>query len=115
MTRIKALIAAVLLAAAFAQPRAATPTDLFFSEYIEGSSNNKALEIFNGTGAPVNLATGGYTVQMYFNGSTTRQPDDPPDRHGGQRRRLRPGAERCEPRHPRAGRSDQRQRLVQRE
>ena len=27
-----------------------TPTELFFSEYIEGSSNNKALEIYNGTG-----------------------------------------------------------------
>jgi predicted extracellular nuclease len=46
-----------------------TPTDLFFSEYIEGSSNNKALEIFNGTGATVDLAAGGYTVQMYFNGN----------------------------------------------
>ena len=35
---------------------AAAPTDLFFSEYIEGSSsNNKALEIYNGTGAPVDL------------------------------------------------------------
>ena len=71
MTRIKVLTAAVLLAAAFAQPRAATPTDLFFSEYIEGSSNNKALEIFNGTGAAVNLGTSGYTVQMYSNGGTT--------------------------------------------
>ena len=49
----------------------AAATDLFFSEYIEGSSNNKALEIYNGTGAPVNLATGGYNVQMYFNGSVT--------------------------------------------
>jgi predicted extracellular nuclease len=50
---------------------AAGPTDLFFSEYIEGSSNNKALEIFNGTGAPVDLAAGGYNVQMCFNGSPT--------------------------------------------
>ena len=32
---------------------AAAPTDLFFSEYIEGISNNKALEIYNGTGGPV--------------------------------------------------------------
>ena len=30
-------------------------TELFFSEYIEGSSNNKALEIYNGTGAAVDL------------------------------------------------------------
>ena len=29
---------------------AAAPTELFFSEYVEGSSNNKALEIYNGTG-----------------------------------------------------------------
>jgi uncharacterized protein len=50
---------------------AATPTDLFFSEYIEGSSNNKALEIFNGTGAPVDLTAGSYVVQMYFNGSAS--------------------------------------------
>ncbi|CAL94101.1 ExeM/NucH family extracellular endonuclease [Azoarcus olearius] len=49
----------------------AAPTELFFSEYIEGSANNKALEIHNGTGAPIDLAAGGYVVQMYFNGSTT--------------------------------------------
>jgi predicted extracellular nuclease len=42
--------------------------DLFFSEYVEGSSNNKALEIYNGTGAAVNLT--GYTVEFYFNGGT---------------------------------------------
>jgi hypothetical protein len=46
----------------------AEPTELFFSEYIEGSSNNKALEIFNGTGADVDLLAGGYNIQMYFNG-----------------------------------------------
>jgi hypothetical protein len=48
---------------------AAMPTDLFFSEYVEGSSNNKALEIFNGTGAQIDLGANGYNVQMYFNGS----------------------------------------------
>jgi predicted extracellular nuclease len=46
-------------------------TDLFLSEYVEGSSNNKALEIYNGTGAPVDLGQGGYAVDIYFNGSTT--------------------------------------------
>lgn len=46
---------------------AAAPTELFFSEYIEGSSNNKALEIYNGTGAEIDLAAGGYNVQMFFN------------------------------------------------
>jgi predicted extracellular nuclease len=49
----------------------AAPTDLFFSEYIEGSSNNKALEIFNGTDAPVDLEAGGYAIRQYSNGSTT--------------------------------------------
>ena len=48
---------------------AAPPTELFFSEYIEGSSNNKALEIYKGTGAPIDLAAAGYPVQMHFNGS----------------------------------------------
>ncbi len=49
----------------------AATSDLFFSEYIEGSSNNKALEIYNGTGAAVDLAAGGYQVQMFFNGSSS--------------------------------------------
>jgi hypothetical protein len=52
-----------------AQPARAAANDLFFSEYIEGSSNNKALEIYNGTGAAVSLT--GYTVEFYFNGATT--------------------------------------------
>ena len=49
----------------------AQPTELFFSEYIEGSSNNKALEIYNGTGVPVDLGANSYNVQMYFNGSSS--------------------------------------------
>ena len=50
-------------------PAEIIPTELFFSEYIEGSSNNKALEIYNGTGAPVDLTD--YKVELYSNGSTT--------------------------------------------
>lgn len=42
----------------------------FFSEYIEGSSNNKCLEIYNPTASPINLAAGGYAIKMYFNGSS---------------------------------------------
>ncbi len=45
--------------------------DLFISEYIEGSSNNKALEIYNGTGTEIDLAADGYNIQMFFNGSTS--------------------------------------------
>jgi predicted extracellular nuclease len=54
-----------------AMPAAGAPTELFFSEYIEGTSNNKALEIYNGTGAAIDLAANGYSVQMFFNGSGT--------------------------------------------
>ena len=43
--------------------------DLRFTEYVEGTSNNKALEIYNDTGAPVSLT--GYQVRMYFNGSAS--------------------------------------------
>ncbi|NUY79834.1 lamin tail domain-containing protein [Flavobacterium sp. MAH-1] len=44
-------------------------TDLFFSEYTEGSSSNKYLEIYNGTGASVDLSD--YRVRLYSNGSTS--------------------------------------------
>lgn len=49
----------------------ALPTELFFSEYIEGSSNNKALEIYNGTGGVIDLGAGDYRILMYFNGSAS--------------------------------------------
>jgi hypothetical protein len=67
------VLAVVLLVCGLVGPSVASAasSDLFFSEYVEGSSNNKALEIFNDTGAPVELAAGSYDVQMFFNGSTT--------------------------------------------
>jgi len=43
--------------------------DLFISEYVEGSSNNKALEIYNGTGLSVDLSN--YSIDIYANGSST--------------------------------------------
>ena len=46
-----------------------TPTDLFFSEYVEGSSNNKYLEIYNGTENIINLSN--YQIQLYSNGATS--------------------------------------------
>lgn len=46
-------------------------TELFFSMYGEGSSNNKFLEIFNGTGATIDLGVGGYSIELYPNGATT--------------------------------------------
>jgi hypothetical protein len=41
---------------------------LFFSEYVEGTSNNKAVEIYNGTGASVDLSA--YSISMHFNGNS---------------------------------------------
>jgi endonuclease I len=48
-------------------PAGSTASDLLFSEYIEGSSNNKALEISNATGNSVNLSA--YTVKRQTNGA----------------------------------------------
>lgn len=44
---------------------------LLFSEYVEGSSNNKALEIYNSGSTAVDLAAGNYRIAEYFNGSGT--------------------------------------------
>jgi hypothetical protein len=43
-------------------------SELFISEYVEGWSNNKALEIYNPTANPINLNQ--YFVARYNNGST---------------------------------------------
>src|SRR6476620_11191244 len=70
---IAAAIAAAALAAggvvAFAAPAAAASGDLFISEYVEGSSNNKAIEIYNPGTAAVDLAASGYALKQYSNGS----------------------------------------------
>ncbi|GAA1181517.1 ExeM/NucH family extracellular endonuclease [Ornithinimicrobium humiphilum] len=65
------LLATLLVptATAYADDDPTTLDDLIFSEYVEGSSNNKALEIYNGTSAPVDL--GGYAIQQYSNGSAS--------------------------------------------
>ncbi len=41
--------------------------DLSFSAYLEGSSFNKCLEIYNGTGTDIDLST--YTISVYHNGN----------------------------------------------
>jgi hypothetical protein len=60
-------VAVALEFAIVAEP--ALRTELFFSEYGEGSSNNKWLEIYNGTGAAIDLSD--YSVVLYSNGSST--------------------------------------------
>lgn len=44
-------------------------TDFFISEYVEGTSQSKAIEIYNPTAAPKSLS--GYTLNRYSNGSAT--------------------------------------------
>lgn len=46
-----------------------TAEELFISEYIEGSSYNKAIEVYNGTGSTVDLAE--YQLALYSNGAST--------------------------------------------
>ena len=43
--------------------------DLFISEYVEGSGNNKALEIYNPTSSTIDLSD--YIVIRYSNGATS--------------------------------------------
>ncbi|RYZ42044.1 MAG: hypothetical protein EOP49_28545, partial [Sphingobacteriales bacterium] len=42
-------------------------SDLIISEYVEGSSNNKVIELYNGTGTSVNLAA--YSLKKQVNGA----------------------------------------------
>ncbi|MBM7502704.1 ExeM/NucH family extracellular endonuclease [Agromyces aurantiacus] len=68
------LTAAALALTGIAAPAAALegdPTDLIISEVVEGSSNNKAIELFNPTGAAVDLSAAQYSIQMFFNGSAS--------------------------------------------
>jgi predicted extracellular nuclease len=43
--------------------------EVFFSEYVEGTGNNKALELFNYSLTNVDLST--YQIRQYNNGATT--------------------------------------------
>ena len=62
-------LTAAWLALAGSRANAAS-TDLFFSEYVEGTSTNKALELYNGTAGAISL-DGVYTVQIFANGSVS--------------------------------------------
>lgn len=68
MKKLFTLLTFLLTIQAFAQDPSPC-TDLFFSEYIEGTSNNKALELYNPTPDPIDLTN--YSIKIYFNGATT--------------------------------------------
>jgi uncharacterized protein len=67
----KSAVVTVSAGAVVVPPGPAGAQDLFFSEYIEGNSNNKALEIYNPTTQTVNLSS--YVVKLFSNGATTSQ------------------------------------------
>lgn len=50
-------------------------SDLFISEYVEGVSNNKALEIYNPTDQPIDLSQ--YFIARYSNGGTSHTANSP--------------------------------------
>lgn len=64
----------LLFAALFTSMATFAQTDLIISEYIEGWSNNKALEIYNPTSAAIDL--GGYRITRYSNGSDVPPAND---------------------------------------
>lgn len=66
MNRLMVFVSILCMAAGVAS---AQTDNLLITEYLEGSGNNKALEIFNGTEDLISL--GSYSIEVYANGSTT--------------------------------------------
>jgi hypothetical protein len=50
-----------------------SPSGVFISQYVEGSSNNKYLEIYNGTDATVDLNAAAYAIRISYNGANNFQ------------------------------------------
>lgn len=61
--------AVLFFALAFSAGVSAQCSEIFISEYVEGWSNNKALELYNPTATAVDLSS--YIVVRYSNGSTS--------------------------------------------
>lgn len=69
-SKMKKSLLALLLVGSAATVNAQTfCSELFISEVVEGSGNNKAMEIYNPTTSPVNLSN--YRIVRYSNGSTS--------------------------------------------
>ncbi|WP_442792635.1 ExeM/NucH family extracellular endonuclease [Pseudoalteromonas sp. T1lg75] len=59
----------VALAVASAFVSLSAQADMVISEYVEGSSNNKAIELYNPTDSEIDLSQ--YQLAFYFNGSSS--------------------------------------------
>lgn len=66
---MKKLILSIFSVAIFSISFAQDCTDLFISEYVEGTANSKAVEIYNPTDHAIDLAD--YLIIRYSNGSAT--------------------------------------------
>lgn len=66
MKKILISLSAILFGCGVVAAQTSAYSDLIISEYVEGSSNNKAIEIYNGTGADVSLSA--YSLKKQTNG-----------------------------------------------
>lgn len=64
----KTLLFLSVIATTFLNAQIVDCNDLFFSEYIEGWSQNKAIEVYNPTNTTVDLSD--YRIERYSNGAT---------------------------------------------
>ena len=62
------LLFTMLLSTSFLNAQVIDCSDLFFSEYVEGYGQNKAIEIYNPTSDAIDLSS--YSIERYSNGST---------------------------------------------
>lgn len=68
----RTLLTIVLALMGISQLHAQDCANLFFSEYVEGSNNNKALAIYNPTNQAIDLST--YKIIRWSNGNATYDP-----------------------------------------
>ncbi len=66
---MKKLLLSIGLIGALTNSNAQNCSELFFSEYVEGANNNKALEIYNPTPNPITI-NNDYRIVRYNNGSS---------------------------------------------